>query len=291
MKALIVGIDSVVGRSVAQALRENGDSVIATSRRTEKNDQDILPFDLSLPQKQWPDWPEDIEVAFIAAAMSRQKDCEDQPEKAHFINVEQTLKLIDVLLEQDIHVVYPSTNLVLACNTPNQPPEAPLRPKGTYGHSKAEVEKALKGKEDISVVRLPKILDGTSGLLGDWKQKLESGEHIRVFTDIKVAPVSLKYAANFIVNIMQGKQAGIWQISGEEEISYAVLAQKLAAHLGMESKAESLLQEQKAPAALGGVPLHPGMDCAKTKEYLGLGEQALPALLKDCFGKKGETRA
>lgn len=258
MNILILGIDSALGQSLAAALTKSGHQVIGTSRR--KNSGHIF-FDLAEDHTAWPHWPDGIDAAFIAAAMTKQQDCANNPEQAQFINVTQTLKLIETLRAKSIPVVFPSTNLVLS-------------PIGPYAETKATVEKTLNNKPDVTIARLPKILDGQSGILQDWTQKIKDGTEIRAFTNLKIAPVSLSYATNFLIKLLGSRPGGLWQISGASEISYVDLAKSLGAYL----KKEPVITAAEAP---GPQPTHPGLDASTTLKKFGLAPQSLNDVFKD----------
>ncbi len=277
MKILIVGIDSTIGRSVANALSAKGHTVIGTSRR---ESEQHLQFDLNQNASQWPDFPDDLDAAFIAAAITSQSICAENPILARFVNVDQTLRLAEFLTSKGIHVIYPSTNIVLACDMPLQPVDAPLAPIGVYARMKADVETALHGNARATIARLPKILDGNSGILSTWRTKLAQGETIEAFTNLIVSPVSLGYAATFITTLLEKKPNGVWQISGDREISYYDLAVALAKYMGVPTSKNPVIPTRMPESAIAA-PLHPGMDTSLTKDVLGMPSQTLHALLED----------
>ncbi len=278
MKFLIVGVNSLLGSALGQALSNAGHSIIGTERITSgKNNH--LQFDLSSSSDAWPDWPENIDSAFIAAAVTSQENCTNDPKYAQFINVTQTLLLIEQLRCQGVHIVYPSTNLVLPCTEPQQSIDTEYGPIGSYGESKAEVEQAVHPCKDVTIARLPKILDKSGGILRNWSRQLKNSEQISVFTNLKVSPVSLAYCTDFLLQLMVRQMGGIWHLSGAEDISYAEVAKAFITSVGYSPDAETLLEYSQMDMSKGALPAHPGLDCSKTRQVLGI----VPQKLNDIF--------
>jgi len=278
MNILIIGKDSLLGKSLAYRLRKDGHNITGTTRNDVITNRDIF-FDLSTEEENWPNWPDDIDAAFIATAITKQSLCQEQPDIARFINIDQTLKLISSLRAKNIHVVYPSTNLVLSCKNPYQPDDAPLRPIGFYGKTKAEIETSSINKEGVTIARLPKILDGDSGLLNNWQEKLTKGIEVSAYNNLIISPISLSHAVDFLYKLIQKQPGGIWQISGEEELSYYQLCCKLAEFI---SAPTNLVKSGVMPESIAATPIHPSLSCKKTQKALGIGNQSLSNLLKDC---------
>lgn len=278
MNVLIVGIDSLIGGALAHKLCGQGHRIIGTSRRN--NQSDALYFDLQAPCEKWPKWPENIDIAFIAASITQQNICEENPEHAHFINVEQMLKLITQLQQRGIHILYPSTNIVLSCDEPNQPITAPLGPLGVYAQHKAEIETALQNRPNITIVRLPKILNDENSILKDWQNKLNDGEQITAFNNLIISPVSLNYAIEFLAQLIIKKPQGTWHISGAGECSYADLAYALCKITGHNP---DKVTPHHAKDLSSATPKHPSLDCSITEKEFGICAQPLMDVIKDCY--------
>ena len=200
MNILIIGIDSLISKGLIKKL--NGYNILGTSRRKRKENH-IIYFDLSWEKKQWPKWPESIDIAFLAAGIVKQKTCEDNPQWTRFINEEQTLALIDSLQAKSIHVIFPSSDLVLKCNK-NQSANSALHPIGVYAHLKSSVEKYISNNnKKATVLRLPKILDSKSGILKDWHDQLLRGKKIFAFKNVFLSPISLNYTTDIIKLIIE----------------------------------------------------------------------------------------
>ncbi|MEM7503745.1 MAG: sugar nucleotide-binding protein [Pseudomonadota bacterium] len=272
---LIVGADAALGTALTGELRARGHEVLTTSRRASG---DGLLLDLEMDPAGWPSMPPDLNGAFIAAAMTSQKDCAANPAQARRINVEHTLTLIARLRDARVGVVFPSTNLVLPCLAPTQSADTPRRPMGLYATQKAEVEQAAP---DIAVCRLAKVLTPNTPILLNWLHTLSQGGSPRALTDLMIAPVSLPYATAYLANLMEHGESGIWQMSGAAEISYFELACELATHLGYESG--RILPARMADSGVdsAAMPKHPSLDAQRAECALGFAPQPLNAVVND----------
>tara|TARA_R110002072_G_scaffold54228_6_gene142381 strand:- start:871 stop:1728 length:858 start_codon:yes stop_codon:yes gene_type:complete len=282
MKILIIGADSLIGKSLSIYLKS--DDIIKTTRqKNREHTLELLYFDLEKSEAQWPNFPDDIDCAFIAASITNQKKCENDPKLAMHVNVTQTIKLIKRLISKNIHVVFPSTNIVLGCKIPMQHIDEPLSPIGAYALGKAEVEKKFKNNPKVTIARLPKVLDCNSGILQKWSDDLIKGNTIEAYNNLKISPVSLDYICHFIKELIYQKPTGIWHISGEREISYCDVAYLLCDKLNIDRKyvIESAMPHSQKAAS----PVHPSLDCSSTKIHLGIPPQSLSALLEDTINK------
>lgn len=274
MKFLIVGVNSLLGSALEKALSKKGHTVIGTRRRV-SDKSNSLQFDLSTSPENWPDWPLDIDAVFIAAAVTSQEVCLKGPEYADFINVSQTLLLIEQLRNLGTHILYPSTNLVLPCIRTDQSVETAYGPIGTYGENKATVEKVLRQYEGVTIARLPKILDISHGILRSWSQQIDEQKTVKVYTNLIVSPVSLAYCMDFLLQLMVRQPGGIWHLSGAEEFSYAEVAQAFIRSRNYPSGTERLLNYSQMDTSKGALPRHPGLDCSETEKVLGIAPQKL----------------
>lgn len=277
MKTLIVGADSLLGNAVIKNLKEG--STLGTSRKKENISKSVFYFDLGVPEEHWPNFPDNINCAFIAAAISKQSQYTQNPKYAKHINIHQTGKLIKLLTTRGIHVVFPSTNIVLECTKPMQTIEETPSPQGPYAKGKAHIEETFKNNEQISIARLPKILDSKTGILQEWITHLLANKPINAFKDLYISPVSLDYAAKFIISLLKNKKRGIWHLSGNSELSYYDLACALCDKLGTSRqliKAEQMEQQEKF-----ALPLHPSLDCSKTHKELGIRAQRVEDMIED----------
>ncbi|MFN0051129.1 MAG: sugar nucleotide-binding protein [Planctomycetales bacterium] len=228
-KTLIVGGDGKVGRALALHLSQAGQPTIVTSRRP--STESAVPLDLAEDVSGWP-IPEGISVAIVCAAIPLMDLCEKDPQGTARVNVLGTLALIERLVASDVFTVFLSTNQVFDGQTPRVPPDSPQSPRSEYGCQKTRVEQALFGLGDrAAIVRFGKIIEPGTPLFRGWRDALVSGGTITPFVDMWMAPIPLSTTVSILRLIADRQLGGIWQVSGERDVTYADVATRLAAQL------------------------------------------------------------
>jgi dTDP-4-dehydrorhamnose reductase len=217
---LVIGADGLLGSAVAAALRDAGHSVIATSRRRGAE----TPLDLA-DADGWE--PPAARAAWLMAANTSQADCERDPDGTRRINVEANLLVAERLQAAGTFVVFPSTNVVFDGTEPFVDPGAERVPLNEYGRQRAEVEDGILAGGG-AILRLTKVWHGETPLCATWHRQVTTGEPIRAFHDMVMAPVTLRTATEALVVLGLGARAGIHQLSGSRDISYADAARFLA---------------------------------------------------------------
>src|SRR5580704_15337115 len=172
---LIVGGDSEIGGAVFSALKSQDHAVVATTRRRDRVASDRLLLDLAASLEGW-EPPQGATSACVCAAVARLADCAADPRASAYINVSQTLTLVDKLLRRDIYVLFLSTNQVFDGSVPQVPPDAPRSPVSEYGRQKARTESALSDYlargAPIGILRLAKVVSPHMALLQRWIAEL-----------------------------------------------------------------------------------------------------------------------
>lgn len=228
---LIIGKESCIGDSLLGYFSRKGGDVYFTSR----NNPNAIYLDLQNPiefiQKSCPR----VDVAFISAAVTSQKSCNNDPDDAWNINVVKTSELISGLLDRGVFVIFPSTNLVLSCLSPNMNTSSPLQPQGFYATCKAEIESRFNGNPNFASIRIPKVIHPNLPIILQWFKSLEMGKSLTAFSNVIINPISLGYATEAIARFMHQPLPGIWHLSGQSEITYEQLALLFATALGYES--------------------------------------------------------
>jgi len=220
---LIVGGDGKVGRALAGQVALSGQAVVTTSRRADSQ-IGVLPLDLSGEVDSWT-IPEGIVTAVICAAVPLIDACEKDPAGTARVNVSGTLALVRRLVERDVFTVFCSTNQVFDGETPNTPAETPQSPRSEYGRQKSRVERELLSIGELcAIVRFTKILEPNAALFTRWRDALRSGGTIEPFIDMRMAPVPLATAASTLRLIADRRAGGIWQVSGDRDVSYSEAA-------------------------------------------------------------------
>jgi dTDP-4-dehydrorhamnose reductase len=260
---LIVGGDSEIGAATFRAMRIQGQTVAATTRRAERVGPDRPFFDLCA----WPDaWepPQGTRSATICAGVVRLAACADDPASSAQINVDRTLLLVEKLLARDIAVLFLSTNQVFDGHMPHVPPDAPYAPVSEYGRQKARAETALRGLmvrgAPVAILRLAKVVSTDMPLMKDWIADLSAGKPIRAFNDMTLAPTPTDLVCAVIGTLLEDRASGIFQLTGPRDVAYAEVGRFLAAHLGVEPALVRETSALRAGLPEGATPLNTTLD-------------------------------
>jgi dTDP-4-dehydrorhamnose reductase len=203
---LLIGGDSEVAGGTLRFLRQSGSKVIATTRRPQRTNSETLWLDLSVPLAGWQP-PAETQAACVFAAVARLASCQSDPSGSAYVNVVQTLTLIERLVAAGIYVLHLSTNQVFDGRTPHVRPEAPTCPVSEYGRQKVRAETAilelLKRGAAVAILRLAKVLGPETPLLREWSIALAEGRPIHAFHDMTVAPTPIHLVAQAIAVLLK----------------------------------------------------------------------------------------
>jgi dTDP-4-dehydrorhamnose reductase len=234
--ALIIGENSHIGKALHKQLSAAGCELFATGRAT---------LDLAKPQKSWPKLPK-AEAAFLCAAITKLDTCELDPVTTQRVNVVGTSALAKKLGADGTFPVFLSTNHVFDGARARRVASDPVSPNNAYGLQKSQGEKATLAAGG-AVVRLGKVVPRGDARIIEWCNALKAGKKITAFDDMYLAPITLDNALAALIAIAESRKSGIYQLSGERDISYHGLALALAKQLG----ANALLVEHGSAAASG----------------------------------------
>jgi dTDP-4-dehydrorhamnose reductase len=270
---LIVGGDSEIGAAACRAMKAQGLSVAATTRRRERVAPDRPFLDLAAPLGDWAP-PPGTKAVCLCAAIARLSACADDPEGSVHVNVVQTLALVQKLLERGIAVVFLSTNQVFDGRTPQERAEAPHSPVSEYGRQKARAEAALLRQMEngapVAILRLAKVVSDTMPLIGGWIKDLAAARPIRVFNDLALAPTPTDLVCTAIAALLQDRARGVFQLTGPRDVTYADIGGFLAAYLGADQKLVNQTSARAAGLPEGATPLHTTLDSSLLRVHYGL---------------------
>jgi dTDP-4-dehydrorhamnose reductase len=232
---LVVGADGMIGAALLKFLRQSKRNVMGTIFLKEFIGGEHIFLDLAQETKDYP-FSDHVTTAYICAGVTQLKTCEQDPNGSARINVSGTLSLIQSLMAKGAFVVFLSSNQVFNGLKPHMEPFESPSPLSEYGKQKAAVEEALKNDLDtVAIVRLTKVL-GPNSILSEWYRSLQNQMPIYPFMDMMMSPIALKTVISIISLIGTMRKGGIWQISGEEDISYATAAEWLAEAIKADKK-------------------------------------------------------
>lgn len=252
-KALIIGIDSTIGQALKKRLIAQGWSVFGTSRREENLNDCIWYLDLAQVSAFQPMQP--IDVVYLCAGMTKISDCQDDPMRAHLINVEAPIELAHYFLKQGVQVVYVSSNAVFSGEKSHYTIEDNPCPVTRYGAYKVAVEEALLPfSNQVSIVRLTKVLTPDYPLILQWAAALKKNEVIHPLHPYYVSPVSIDVVVACLQQVVEQQVYGLIHLSGSEDATYLDVATYLAHLMGV-SHALVVVKE-----AEGRKPMYASLD-------------------------------
>jgi len=276
---LVVGGDSFIGKSLIKKHEEHGFSVYRTSRR-KKKDKNVLFLDFSQSLEEW-NPPTGITTAYLCAAVTKIKECEENPSSTRKANVESILFIAEKLIKNNIFVVFLSSNTVFSGEHPNQKSNERYFPNTEYGRQKVEVEQGLLAlSKNVAIVRLTKVLDSQTGLVSQWTLMLKNSESVSAFDDMYMAPISLKYTTDLLYRIGRGQHSGTYQFSGLEDISYFNFAHRLKAKY---PKSSSVIRATKScnQTIVIDAPRYTSLDMKEVVNTLAVKPQATEDVIND----------
>ncbi|HKO08903.1 MAG TPA: sugar nucleotide-binding protein [Alphaproteobacteria bacterium] len=278
---LIVGGDSLIGRSLGSTLSRAGRPFQATSRRAQAG---ALPLDLAAPAFAAFDGLA-FGCAYICAAVTDLRACERDPEATARVNVEGTLAVMRMLAARGTELVFLSSSQVFDGETPLPDEEAACRPKNAYGRQKLALEAAI-AREGLpaAVLRPTKVLAAEPvGMFRLWYEKLRRGEPAVAASDMTLAPVAAEEVAGAAIALGDRRCRGIWHLSSADELSYAEAAAMMAEACGFPP---GLVRGEAVPeASVPAIFRHrcSALDARKIAHELGLPIRPARAVLRQLF--------
>ncbi|MFA5181840.1 MAG: sugar nucleotide-binding protein [Syntrophales bacterium] len=267
---LVVGGEGQVGSRLVSHFKENNQYVFSTVFFKDQIGEDEVFLDLSKDFSE-KSIPGRFDVAFLCAALTSTELCRAQPLITRKVNVDNTLALARQLSKHGTALFFPSTNLVFDGSLPFRKAHDPVNPSCEYGRQKVETECGLAELTDrLAIIRFTKIIASGMVLLQNWVSDLRQGKIIHPFSDMVLAPVSLRYAAEAIVKIMQGENYGLWQVSAKADVTYEEMARYLAQKMGVSQKLIRPVQATQSGLVLQSIPPFSTLDTSRLNDELGL---------------------
>lgn len=267
---LLIGADSEIGAATLRHMKRAGQPVQGTTRRGSAG---LLPLDLSRPLDGWAP-PAGTEAACIFVAVARLATCAADPDGSAHINVTQTLALVDRLVATGAHVLFLSTNQVFDGAAAHVPADARRAPVSEYGRQKARTEAAIErltaAGAPVSILRLSKVVSPDMPLIHGWAKALRSGEPIRPFSDMTMAPVETAMVAEAIAALMNARAPGIFQLTGRTDVTYADVARRVARGVGAAPELVEPVLAASAGMPDGATPHHTTLASSALHEQFGI---------------------
>ena len=144
------------------------------------------------------------------------------------------------------------------------PADAPLSPASEYGRQKARTDAHLQAMiaagAPVGILRLARVVSPGMALFRQWRDALAAGQKVRPFRDMMMAPTLAADAATAILALMQARAAGVWQLSGPCDVSYAEIAGFIARRVGADSTLVEPVAAASAGMPEGATPRHTTLD-------------------------------
>lgn len=239
MNILIIGGESMIGKHLREKLNFlNIFNYSSIRNKNQKFSTNFFQIDLADFHENWKvplinwDW------IVMCAGISTIKECEDNPGKSRFINVEQSIILLQKLVSKGSCILFFSTSLVFGRNIDFPSIDDTPNPICEYAKQKLEVENYLINnfKNKFIILRLSKVLDSNFELINNWISNLKENHLIYPFDDLYISPVFIDDLMDLIIHLFNNSERGVFHFSGISKISYAEIAFLLAKNLGFDDK-------------------------------------------------------
>lgn len=268
----MIGADGVVGQFLLQSSNTPHAQVIGTSRK-DPQPQGMLRADLNCG------YTSDVlaarpDVVFFCAAITSIQACQDDPVGTWRINVLETVRLAEALVQQGSFVIFLSSNAVFDGKTYLPSEMHQHCPTTCYGMQKAAAERSMlalpQTEERVAIVRLSKVFSKYRGIAADFLGCLKARKQFEAFDDLRISPISLPYVANAMFTIARRRLAGVFHLSGVEEMTYFEFGRRLATHFSKD--AGLVLPATSRDRSISPLfrPRHPAMGMGLTTEILGV---------------------
>lgn len=252
MRLLVVGANGLLGSAVVAAGRRRNWDVRGTFHSTRPDFEiPLTRFDLrehaafaELLDRDAPD------AVVNCAAMTDVDACEDQPARAQELNGEAPGTLAAACEAAGVEFVHVSTDYVFDGTADEPYSEAAVtNPVQVYGESKAAGERAVREASETALLPRLSFVWGIHRGSGDlaglpaWvRERLRSGADVPLFTDQWVTPTRAGQAAETILALLEGQNAGVYHVACRSCVTPYDFGELLVEHLdGTDGGAESLV--------------------------------------------------
>ena len=272
-RALVIGADSQIGRSVCAALVDASLHVETTTHRD---------YDLRADPRTIERIAAGCACAIVSAGATIASECENDPVGTRAVNVTGTAQLIQFLSSLGIFVVWLSSNAVFSGGRPFPGLRDPHDPTTEYGRQKSDAEHLLSGLLDrVAIIRLTKVLSHETPLVREWLSALHHNAPIQPFNDRVLCPVSLNFSATAVADIARRGIGGVYHVSGREDVTYADVAAVLATAISATGTSVRPIASHSAQRSTLFTGKYASLDMAETTAALGLEPQGIGDVVAD----------
>jgi dTDP-4-dehydrorhamnose reductase len=239
MKLLITGASGLLGINLAmEALREH--EVVGVDRGRLKS-APFHVFNIGLISREvidsilddaQPDW------LINCAAMANLDECEENPDRATFINVDVPAQLAQACSERGIRFVHISTDAVFDGEKTQPYTEDDLpNPQGVYSQTKLDSEYATLSKNPEAIVARVNFfgwsLSGRRSLAEFFINNLSEGKYVNGFTDVVFCPMLVNDTARLLLEMLQKNLSGLYHVVGAQAMNKYQFGVEIARTFGL----------------------------------------------------------
>lgn len=280
---LIIGSDSMIGRALIRDLMENGQHVIGTTRRRKRVNDHNLFLDLSMEPGRWT-VPESARAAIVLAGVTKIMECKENPIPTRMVNVQGVVDLVQNLVAKNIFVIYLSTNQVFDGSKPYRRANEPLTPITEYGRQRADVETKIRHwTTSAAILRATKIFDSDVPLFRTWVKNMSADKVIHPFSDMVVSPIPLGCVISVLRIMISKKMPGVFQVSGNKDISYSDVAYLGADVLNLDPGLIQPISARRSTDFTEEIMKHTTLDMSQLREKIGVEPPDSEDVIKNIF--------
>jgi dTDP-4-dehydrorhamnose reductase len=270
MRALVIGASGQVGAALLRVLRARGHEAVGTWAHHEFPGLIRLDFaDARAVERvigeARPDW------VLCPAALSHVDYCEEHPDEAFAANLHAPLAAAQAAAHAGAGFVYYSSDYVFDGLAGPYAEEAPPRPLGVYGRSKADGEQAILSALERALVLRTSVVYGPERQEKNFAYQLiracRSGQPFRPAIDQRASPSYNEDVAAATVECCERELRGIWHLAGADTLDRMAFARLVCRVFDLDgsSLTPATTAELKQKAAR---PLDGGLRVAKARAQL-----------------------
>ncbi|MDR3211104.1 MAG: sugar nucleotide-binding protein [Planctomycetota bacterium] len=202
------------------------------------------------------------------AAIRSPEDCREDPDQAYRVNAALVEKMAVLAEENQVKLVYFSTDYIFPGDLPPYPEDNPTRPLNVYGRSKLAGEVAARSAKQHLVARIPALWsldpEETRSPLAVFLDKLRAGKPFPV-DNILVRHYTLaEDIAQALVFLQEKEVSGVINLSAGENQTKADFVRAIARHYRLDP---GLVVDSQLPEGGEARPFDASLECSR---YLAL---------------------
>jgi dTDP-4-dehydrorhamnose reductase len=227
MRALVIGASGQVGAALLRVLRARGHEAVGTWAHHEFPGLIRLDFaDARAVERvigeARPDW------VLCPAALSHVDYCEEHPDEAFAANLRAPLAAAQAAAHAGAGFVYYSSDYVFDGSAGPYAEEAPPRPLGVYGRSKADGEQAILSALERALVLRTSVVYGPERQEKNFAYQViracRSGQPFRPAVDQRASPSYNEDVAAATVECCERELRGVWHLAGADTLDRMAFA-------------------------------------------------------------------